>query len=288
MGQIKAVGQASHRLKAYHVARLRRVDDRDRKFRAKADRHSSAVRFEPELAVGVHAAEHVVQLAAGERRRIGQIHRLGFSSGNHFVRKRVVLAHRHVNLPSIARSHRESDTRDGNRSPAASGPSSDSRLWCGLRESPPDSRCVISMECAKGNCAIHSGCFQNSSRLVTWAACASASAPPLAKPKRRATGRESAGHRDRAGFRRRRGFSQVALSVGPICIAIQTIGPRRKKRDAGLRLFLLPFGKRRRRHENWLAVDAHIVGDVADGWANRNFDAVRGVAETNRFEGIDR
>ncbi len=32
-----------------------------------------------------------------------------------------------------------------------------------------------------------------------------------------------------------------------------------------------------------LAVDAQIVGDVADGWANRNFDAVRGVAQANGF-----
>ncbi len=108
---------------------------------------------------------------------------------------------------------------------------------------PPDSRCVISMVCAKGNCAIHSGCFQNSRRLVTSAACVVGVQRrhlPGGSEEQQAVNRQAiAIAPDFDGVR----VQQIALPVGPICIAIQTIGPRRKKRDAGLRWLLLPLAQ---------------------------------------------
>ena len=55
--------------------------------------------------------------------------------------------------------------------PIATGIGSALRLWSStvMSSTPSRRRCVISMVCAKGNCAIQSGCRKNSSRLVTHA-----------------------------------------------------------------------------------------------------------------------
>ncbi len=103
MRQVEAVGEAGHGLEAHYIARLGRINDRDRKFRAELDGNFPALRFERELAVRIHATEHIVQLASGQRSGIRQIHWFGFAGRNQLGRKHVVLAHRQVHLPLIAR-----------------------------------------------------------------------------------------------------------------------------------------------------------------------------------------
>ena len=48
--QVEAVGEAGHGLEAHYIARIGRVNNRDRKFRAELDGNFSALRFERELA----------------------------------------------------------------------------------------------------------------------------------------------------------------------------------------------------------------------------------------------
>ncbi len=83
-------------------------------------------------------------------------------------------------------------------------------------------------------------------------------------------------------------IQQVALAVGPICVAVQAIRPRSQERDAGLRGFPLPVWERcRRRHENRLTIHSQVVSDVADRGADRNFGLMRAIAQANDFDRID-